>query len=345
MRLLPRLCFALLLAAALLPATPAGAAEVAAVRYTVTDLGVLPGGDLSFATAVNNAGHVVGYATTTGFQQRAFIWRGGALVDLGTLPGGDNSAANAVNDTDQVAGVSSRSSGGFGYAVSWTRGAITDLGSPNTQQLSFATGIDPAGRVVGAQRHPLGSSYLHPFRWDQTGRPRDLGLLPGNLQTVAYGTNSRGQVVGGPAFVWQDGTMTALPALTGTGGAIAKAVNGTGVIVGWSSAPGGTHAVRWQRGAITDLGTLPGRPFAQASAVSVRGEVVGWADPQSVDGSVDSRAFRWYGGTPVDLNTLVPAGSGWRLQQATGINTRGQIVGAGQHNGHFRAFLLTPLRP
>src|SRR5213595_446681 len=83
-----RLSAAGLLAAVLLPASPTGAAPVepaaAAARYAVTDLGVLPGGDLSSATAVNNAGHVVGYATTTGFQQRAFIWRGGALVDLGT---------------------------------------------------------------------------------------------------------------------------------------------------------------------------------------------------------------------------------------------------------------------
>jgi hypothetical protein len=43
-----------------------------------------------------------------------------------------------------------------------------------------------------------------------------------------------------------------------------------------------------------------------------------------------------------DLNTLLPAGSGWLLNTATDINDRGQIVGAGMHNGHHRAYLLTP---
>ena len=40
---------------------------------------------------------------------------------------------------------------------------------------------------------------------------------------------------------------------------------------------------------------------------------------------------------------MIPAGSGWALQSANGINDRGQIVGTGLHNGHTRAYLLTPV--
>lgn len=43
-----------------------------------------------------------------------------------------------------------------------------------------------------------------------------------------------------------------------------------------------------------------------------------------------------------DLNNLIP-GSGWLLQNATGINDNGQICGNGRNpSGRYDAFLLTP---
>ena len=56
----------------------------------------------------------------------------------------------------------------------------------------------------------------------------------------------------------------------------------------------------------------------------------------------DLRAFLYHGGALYDLNSLIPAGSGWTLSLAIGINDAGQIAGAGFHNGQQRAFLLTP---
>ena len=43
-----------------------------------------------------------------------------------------------------------------------------------------------------------------------------------------------------------------------------------------------------------------------------------------------------------DLNSLIPADSGWFLQQISGINDRGQIVGQGinRTTGANHAFLL-----
>jgi probable HAF family extracellular repeat protein len=44
-----------------------------------------------------------------------------------------------------------------------------------------------------------------------------------------------------------------------------------------------------------------------------------------------------------DLNGLIPAGSGWLLSVATGINVAGQICGYGtMASGLVHAFLLTP---
>ena len=47
-------------------------------------------------------------------------------------------------------------------------------------------------------------------------------------------------------------------------------------------------------------------------------------------------------GQITDLNSLIPAGSGWVLNRATGINDAGQIVGSGTINGVLHVFLLTP---
>jgi hypothetical protein len=44
----------------------------------------------------------------------------------------------------------------------------------------------------------------------------------------------------------------------------------------------------------------------------------------------------------LDLNSLIPANSGWVLQFANGINDQGQIVGEGTLNGQAEGFLLTP---
>jgi hypothetical protein len=44
----------------------------------------------------------------------------------------------------------------------------------------------------------------------------------------------------------------------------------------------------------------------------------------------------------LDLNNFIPPGSGWVLTSATAMNDGGRIVGAGQHNGPVRTFLLLP---
>lgn len=53
-------------------------------------------------------------------------------------------------------------------------------------------------------------------------------------------------------------------------------------------------------------------------------------------------AFIFQNGTATDLNTLIPADSGWILHTARGINNLGQIVGDGEFNGIVRGFVLTP---
>lgn len=83
-----------------------------------------------------------------------------------------------------------------------------------------------------------------------------------------------------------------------------------------------------------DLGTLGGSS-SHAYDINDSGQVVG---------DSDGYAFLYDGGNMIDLNTLLPTGSGWELSVAYGINDSGQIVGQGSNiNGDTRAFLMTPV--
>ena len=46
-------------------------------------------------------------------------------------------------------------------------------------------------------------------------------------------------------------------------------------------------------------------------------------------------------GTMLNLNSLLPANSGWDLLQAYAINDSGQITGTGLYNGQLTAFVMT----
>lgn len=92
----------------------------------------------------------------------------------------------------------------------------------------------------------------------------------------------------------------------------------------------------WRDGAILDLGSLGGTQ-TNPQHINDQGEIVG-----ASRSATPNRAFLWDKGVMVDLNTLIPANSGWVLLQANCINASGQIVGNGLLNGQARGFLLTP---
>ena len=55
-----------------------------------------------------------------------------------------------------------------------------------------------------------------------------------------------------------------------------------------------------------------------------------------------SRAFVYERGVIRDINKLIDDRADWELDEAAGINDRGDIVGFGWHNGVPAAFLLEP---
>jgi probable HAF family extracellular repeat protein len=60
--------------ALLMGAQPVSGQQPAAGQYSITDLGTLPGGDLSLAYGINNRGQVVGQSATFAGYNHAVLW-------------------------------------------------------------------------------------------------------------------------------------------------------------------------------------------------------------------------------------------------------------------------------
>jgi probable HAF family extracellular repeat protein len=277
-------------------------------------------------------------------NDHAFSWRNGVIADLGTLPGGTYAEAWAVNAGGQIVGEADDGNG-FSHPVLWQNGFITDLGIPSGVNVAHAQGINGNGQVVG---YGDGDGGPHAFLW-QGGTVVHLGTLPGSNGASAWAINDLGQVVGesGHGFLWQDGVMTDLGTLPGSRRGLALSINNTGQVVGtYFLDEGPQRAFLWQNGVMTDLGTLPDNGLNSArntlaTSINGIGQIVGLSEFSTLLATVP-HAVIWDGGVLTDLNTLIPADSGWVLHGASAINDAGQIIGEGTINGQSRAFLLTP---
>jgi probable HAF family extracellular repeat protein len=172
---------------------------------TITDLGTLSVQE-SAATAINNAGQIVGnVGTSGGFTSgitHAFLYTAGKMIDLGGLPGYTYTSATAINSSGQVVGTGENTNGSSG-AFLYSNGHMTNLGTLPGDTSAYASAINSQGVIVGSSWH----------------------IGPANLNN-ALNNN---------AFIDQNGVMTNLnsliPASSGIHLQDARAINSAGQIL------------------------------------------------------------------------------------------------------------------
>ena len=221
---------------------------------TVTDLGTLPGGDYSLATAINQNGDIVGNSGSydTGGPIHAVLWHDGAMQNLGSL--GGNSFATAINGDGVIVGNSELQPSGTQFrAVMWQSGAMSVLPTLSGSYYDIPELLNDQGEAAGYS--VLTSGVQHAVLWSD-GAIQDLG--PGRAvalndlgEVLVEGVNAQGNTY---PFIWDDGTKITFPASV----AAATALNDNGQVVGTYTPAGSTqqHGFLWDNGAITDLGTL-----------------------------------------------------------------------------------------
>ncbi len=273
-------------------------------------------------------------------QCLAALWKSGSLTALPGLPGGNNANAFDVNNAGQVVGFAENGTsdptcaGNTPFqvqrfeAVIWgANGQIQALSPLAGDTVGLAMGINDNGQAIGtsglcSNTGPVfGGNGPHAVLWDSDGTPTDLGHLdgtPAGILNVATSINNQGAVVGFAQFG---------PLPPGT-----------------SPLDGVEHGFLWTKETgMQDLGTLPGALATGppcCHTINNSGQIVG----VSIDAATGNEtAVVWQGKTPVDLNTLIAANSGWVLQCAQSINDAGQISGFGTINGVVHAFLATPI--
>jgi probable HAF family extracellular repeat protein len=203
-----------------------------AQSYEVRDLGTL-GGTSSRAAALDSQGRVVGSSQIAGdAAEHAFLYDGSRMRDLGTLSG-LHSFATGINQHGQISGYSGIAGTPWYHAFLYDNLGMHDLGAPVDS--SYGNAINNSGQIVG-HGLLLSGGNTHALRFD--GGFHDLGVLPGFIDSIAYGINDSGHIVGQSrslltvrAFLFNEQGIHDLGTLGG-GESIARAVNGYMHVVG-----------------------------------------------------------------------------------------------------------------
>ena len=317
--------------------------------YTMADLGS------PNAVALSSTGIVL---------TKTSVIKAGITTPLGIPAGALNFTPTGINASGQVVGIGSvnaTSSDPHNYLLN--NGAFTDLGTQGGNQASVRLSINDAGVIVGRFNDSpairIGNTVTN------IGNPNFTPLAINNTNVIAGRANYNSDVV---PFGYEthatiyDGVATIRLGDTYPfyGESIATAINDTGHVAGYvygSFKLSGfpyvqPEAALWINGVITPLGTLTPSPFIiqgpiteahainnldQVVGVGARGPEIGGGGPHI------PAAFLFSNGILSDLNTLIPAGTGFTLQDAVGINDSGLILVNGiDGNGQPHSFLLTP---
>src|SRR5216684_271244 len=144
------------------------------------------------------------FPSSTGHTCLGFVWRDGVMSPLPTL-GGNNGYAAGANRLGQIVGWAETAVHDPTCiapqvlqfeAVIWENGSAIDIGNLGGAAWNTPAAINNRGEVAGFSDLP-GDDPNHPnfhaFRWTRRGGIEDLGTLPGDRLSLAFGINEGGQ--------------------------------------------------------------------------------------------------------------------------------------------------------
>jgi len=282
-------------------------------RYKVIELPLRP-------FRVSNSGELVG---NTDKNQAATWTLQGGLRLLPGLQGFPESEARGSNQSGDVVGFFRNSAQSRAFV--YRRGKLLMLVGDHSRALA----VNDSDQIAGESAVP-GKALVSPVLWKKESMA-DLGGCCGG---AARGMNNHGQIIGdvydqdgryravlwdgsqGMRYLGSDNHYSSAIAINDSGHVLVQEL-GKGLYIYF----GPDKMVRVE---------IPNQQPADGRALNDADQVVGAYGP-SFDAD---RAFVWSEKDGFhDLNDLIPGGSRWKLQIATGINNRGQIVGVGDHNG------------
>jgi hypothetical protein len=188
---------------------------------TFTQLPAPPAGYQVSATGINNAGVIVGVAsTTTDTHEQGFILVSGVYTFF-SRPGWGNTEPRAIGNSGLVTGYSFQDTGETaGFVYDPATGVFTDV-TPRLSTFTIAQGINKFGRISGNGREAVLGRFG--FIWQQgtfTNGPRQLlpfldRFIVDAGSTNARGINDAGIIVGYISGATSAGFIGPIPEVTG----------------------------------------------------------------------------------------------------------------------------------
>jgi probable HAF family extracellular repeat protein len=302
----------------------------------ITNLGTLPGGNISYGYAINNSGQAVGVAQLAAAQPyntlRAVIWQNGVITNLSdpNPDAGVYSAAYGINSAGEIVGYEN-SALGYTRPVIWKPAAIaaSPAGASRSSNLVTIT-------TALAHNFVAGDSVTIGGVSDPTFNGTFVIVSVPSSTTFTY-SQSGADASSGSGTAWDKSVMVMLACDFAVCSGMALAINDNGQAVGWSYGPGTrsiVHPVVWDsNGTPTDIGTLGtnGESYNLGTAINNSGSAVGYVQLSlSQIGFTEIHAFLYQNGSRQDLGAIPGLNSGGTTDSnstAWGINSNGDVVG------------------
>jgi CSLREA domain-containing protein len=276
------------------------------------------------ATAINDAGVVVGYATSGGSSYKPAYWNTSASTSFTEV------SVSALMVAGQPA------TGGNFEAIDAAGDAV---GSVWNSSGNLDGGEGSSGYSNNSGLSMSGSSGV------PSGSPTVLATIGGqavySLDGVSAGYEEANRSEVRPELLIARSTQTVTTTDISAGEATPVEMASNGTITGFVNGPGSaTLTIRLASGSESQL-VWPSGYSGPAVSVNSSNTAVGWVYPISGPSSGAMPAI-WSSGSPGQL--LLPqvnGGSAWSNTSPTAINDQGYIVGYGTYSGTQSAFLIS----